>query len=172
MRRRCRSRVPIARSTAVPGSRFRSPIAITAGTMLEPGVYWFAGCVSSVSSACANIPLASARIGAEVTRRVPKTLATGLPPNVFTYASASVPAASASLKLSQRRYLPNSLWRVPPRDGQRFPDGASDITTEFLHPGEISIGLFHFLPLLIIRNRKTLTPESAELTPAFRADSL
>jgi hypothetical protein len=54
------------------------------GTIDAPGCDCDGGCVSSVSSACPNMPLASAAFCGVVTRRVAIMPAPGLPPSVFT----------------------------------------------------------------------------------------
>ena len=91
------SRVPTsypsttARSSAVPLARLRSAIASAAGTALAPGWVIEARWESSVSSACANTPFASAALSAVVTIFVPATEASLVPPSVFTCVIAHLP---------------------------------------------------------------------------------
>jgi hypothetical protein len=61
--------------------------------MLVPGWVREGGCVSSVSSAWQHMPLAIAALGADVTIRLPMTLASGLPPCAFIYFSARLPGS-------------------------------------------------------------------------------
>ena len=52
--------------------------------MPQPGCMTEGACESSVSSACAHMPLASAALAALVTNRLPMTHASFVPPSVFT----------------------------------------------------------------------------------------
>jgi hypothetical protein len=61
----------------------RSPIASAAGTIAQPGCDSEGACESSVSSACASMPLICAACSALVTMSDPITSACGLPPSVF-----------------------------------------------------------------------------------------
>ena len=52
--------------------------------MPQPGCMTEGACESSVSSACAHMPLASAALIAVVTMRLPMTQASFVPPSVLT----------------------------------------------------------------------------------------
>jgi hypothetical protein len=60
--------------------RRRWAIASAAGTTAQPGCVREGACESSVSSACASMPFASAAFTAEVRSRVPTIEASGAPP--------------------------------------------------------------------------------------------
>ena len=62
--------------------------------MPQPGCVSEGACESSVSSACADMPLASAALTAVVTMRVPMTHASFVPPSVFTNEIAFRPGSS------------------------------------------------------------------------------
>ena len=61
--------------------------------MPQPGCVCDGACESSVSSAWASMPFASAALAAAVTIGLPITLASRTPPSVFTYAMAFFPGA-------------------------------------------------------------------------------
>ena len=69
-----------ARSNSAPDRSSRSPTASAAGTTEHPGCAFVTASKSSVSSAWANIALASAALTADVRMSVVKTVASGTPP--------------------------------------------------------------------------------------------
>jgi hypothetical protein len=71
-----------------------SAIARAAGTTAQPGCVPDAAWESSVSSAWAEVPLASAASVAEVSSELPTTCATGGPPSLLTYRRMTSPGFS------------------------------------------------------------------------------
>ncbi len=69
-------------------------MASAAATTPQPGCVWEAEWESSVSSACASMPFASAAFAAAVTMRLPTTPASFAPPRVLANEIAFFPGAS------------------------------------------------------------------------------
>src|SRR5712692_2538087 len=69
-------------------------MASAAATTPQPGCVWDAEWESSVSSACASMPFASAAFAAAVTIRLPTTQASLAPPRVLVNAIAFFPGGS------------------------------------------------------------------------------
>src|SRR5690242_5348213 len=73
----------------------RSPAASAAGTAAQPGCDCDGGCVSSVSSACARMPLASAASIGPHRIEEPATVQIGLPLYAPTNSIANLPGGSS-----------------------------------------------------------------------------